>query len=705
MSLLAELRRRNVLRAAVLYAGAVWALSQGVSQLTPALGLPDYATRWFLIAATIGFPFWIAFAWLYELTPGGVKRDSDVAEDAPTRHSTARKLDVAIVGVLIVAVVLLGSGYFVRHQAPAGEQASVPTLISARPTPAKSIAVLPFENLSTDKANAYFADGIQDEILTGLAKIGDLKVISRTSTERYASAPDNLPEIARQLGVATILEGSVQKAGDRVRVNVQLIDARTDNHIWAETYDRKLDDVFAVESEVAEKIAASLQAAITGAEHHALDARPTGNSAAYDAYLKARALVGRSTSDRANVENIISAYREAVTLDPDFALAWAGLVKQQVWMYWEGFDPTPTRLAMAKAALDRAVALVPDAPEVQAAQGWYQYYGRYDLVAALAAFHAAQRGLPNDANVWLGSSYVEQRIGDYKAALKDSQRARELDPNNVDSAANVAEVQIGLRRFAEANVAVDAGLALDGGDPELRRMKLEVLWNQNKLDAAARLLAAWHSESAPGIANRAAQAMYQRDCGAASALFARAIAESRGVSIYPSYGEYIPAAFDWRLQQALCEARLGHSATAAALYREGWKKAQARLAQKPGNVHVEVALRLALGEALAGLGQADKAVAEGRRAVTLIPESRDAWGGQVWQRYLARIYAINGDVDDAILLVAHLLQVPGYHSQTVARLRLDPVWDPIRSDPRFRALLQKYENAAPASAPKGAPHE
>jgi TolB-like protein len=273
-----ELKRRNVIRAAILYLGAVWALAQGISQLGPSLGAPEWATRWFLVAAGIGFPFWIAFAWFYEFTPEGLKRESEIDRAESISHRTGRKLDFAIIGVLAVAVVLLLTDRFVlRHGV---------NETTAAPISEKSIAVLPFENRSEDKANAYFADGIQDEILTRLAKIADLKVISRTSTQHYKSAPENLPEIAKQLGVAHILEGSVQKTGDAVRVNVQLIKAANDSHLWADTFDRKLTDIFSVESEVAKAIAEQLQAKLTGREEQAIAAKPTDNPEAYDAYLR-----------------------------------------------------------------------------------------------------------------------------------------------------------------------------------------------------------------------------------------------------------------------------------------------------------------------------------------------------------------------------------------------------------------------------------
>jgi serine/threonine-protein kinase len=273
----------------------------------------------------------------------------------------------------------------------------------------------------------------------------------------------------------------------------------------------------------------------------------------------------------------------------------------------------------------------------------------------------------------------------------------------VNGVINVAEMLLGQRRFDEAEAAVDAGLALDGGDPTLRRMKLELLWSRIDLATAERTLAAWNSDSATDLADRAMQAMYRRDFAAASGLFARAIAASRDVATYPSFGEYIPAAFDWRLRQALCAARLGHSTGAATLYREIQADAGARLARKPENLHVEVALRLALGEALAGLGQAKEAEAEGRRATAAIPESGDAWEGQIWQQYLAQILATNGDAASAVPLIAHLLVASGNHALSPARLRLDPVWDPIRQNPLFQALLEKH--AAVTSVAESAKQE
>jgi tetratricopeptide (TPR) repeat protein len=484
-----------------------------------------------------------------------------------------------------------------------------------------------------------------------------------------------------------------------VRVNVQLIDARSDNHIWAQTYDRKLDDVFAVESEVAQKIAASLQAQLTHDERIALTTRPTDNPEAYAAYLKGRALSSHSTFDRGNLEQVIAAFQEAVKLDPNFALAWAELVEQQAWMYWEGFDPTPARLATAKAALDRAVSLAPNAPQVELAQAWFLYYGEHDFAAALTAFRRAQRGLPNDAQVWAASGFVERRLGQFDAAVADFERARGLDPNDVNPAINLAQTLSAQRRFAQAHVVIDAGLALDGNDPELWHLKLFVLWGAGDLDAVDRQLAARASDAANVLADRAMQALYRRNYASASDLFRRAAAGADDFMAPSSFGGYIPAAIDWQLQRALSEQRGGSAANAAAIYRQVKEQTRTALAAKPGNPQVEAALHVALGEACAGLGLADQAVAEGQRAASLEPEAADAWEGPRWTQYLARIYALNGDAQHAAPLIAHLLDTPSNNPLTTATLHLDPVWDAIRHDPRFQALLKQYGTHVVVEAP------
>src|SRR5215471_12633351 len=299
-NLFAELKRRNVYKVAIAYAVVAWLLLQIATQVFPFLEIPNWAIRLVIMLLAIGFPIALVLAWAFELTPEGIKRTEDVDLSKSIRRKTGRKLDFLIIAVLLLVIAALLFQRLHPKVSPA---------ISS--SPEKSIAVLPFENLSEDKANAYFAEGIQEEILTRLAKIADLKVISRTSTQSYGSKPRNLAEIAKQLGVANILEGSVQKAGDQARINVQLINAQTDSHLWADTYDRKLTDIFGVESEIARGIAESLQAKLTGHEEQALAVKPTNNPEAYDAYLRGLAFYARSYYSIDALRKAISLYEQA----------------------------------------------------------------------------------------------------------------------------------------------------------------------------------------------------------------------------------------------------------------------------------------------------------------------------------------------------------------------------------------------------------
>ncbi|PYI61668.1 MAG: hypothetical protein DMC60_04720, partial [Verrucomicrobia bacterium] len=341
-----ELKRRNVYKVAVAYAVAGWALSQGIAQVFPVFDVPNWAIRSIVVLIIIGLPIALVLAWMFELTPQGIKR----AETADAMAATSRRNKRAWIYVVVIGgLVSIGLFFLGRYTAP-----------TLTPLPAKSIAVLPFENLSEDKANAYFADGIQAEILTRLAKIADLKVISRTSTQQYQSKPANLDEIAKQLGVANVVEGSVQKAADQVRVNVQLVNVQTGSQLWAETYDRKLTDIFSVESEIAIRIATSLQAKLTGREEQALAAKPTNNPEAYDAYLRGLAFESRSNYSSDALFKAIDFYALAVRLDPNFALAWARLSGAHALLYFNRGDTTAARRDAAKEALENAQKLQPN---------------------------------------------------------------------------------------------------------------------------------------------------------------------------------------------------------------------------------------------------------------------------------------------------------------------------------------------------------
>src|SRR5215468_6302664 len=451
-NLFTELKRRNVIRATILYLGAVWALAQGISQLGPSVGAPEWATRWFLVAAGIGFPFWIAFAWFYEFTPEGLKRESEIdPAESITRH-TGRTLDFAIIGVLTVAVVLLLTDRFVlRHGV--NETMALPIL-------EKSIAVLPFENLSSDKENAYFTYGVQDEILTHLAKVADLKVISRSSVMQYKfGIARDLRKIAEELGVAHVVEGSVQRSANKVRVNAQLIDVGNDAHLWAQTYDRDLADVFAIQSEIAKAIADQLQAKLSPNEKQAIEQPPTTDLAAFDLYSRAKSLLLTaefSLTSEPDRREAIELLGEAVKRDPSFFDAYCQLAYAHEQLYAiSGLDYTPARLAMAEAALQAATRLRPDAGETHLARAQYLYFGPRDYAGALAELENARKTLPNDPHLFEFTGYILRRRGQRAEGLRNLQRAAELDPRNFSVLQQIALSYQDLGHYAEAIAALD----------------------------------------------------------------------------------------------------------------------------------------------------------------------------------------------------------------------------------------------------------
>ena len=391
-----ELKRRNVYKVAVAYAVVAWLLIQLASILFPAFEAPAWVMKVFIALVALGFPIALILAWAFELTPEGLKRTEEVPSGESIARSTGRKLDFAIIGVLALAVALLLFDRF-RSKPQRSDSGEIQ----------KSIAVLPFENLSRDPDNAYFATGVQDEILTRLAKVSDLKVISRTSTQQDQSRPGNLKEIAQQLGVAHILEGSVQRAADSVRVNVQLIKADTDAHLWAETYDGKLSEIFKVQSDIALRIASALEAKLTGRERNEIGAVPTKNEAAYEAYLRGLALDSAQTGEE--TEESRASLRRAVELDPNFALAWAALTKRESFRYFS--KRTQEQLTRAQQAMEMALKLAPDASESHVAAASFYYYCPQDFDRALEWLTKARERAPNNAAALMLSGLVKRRQG------------------------------------------------------------------------------------------------------------------------------------------------------------------------------------------------------------------------------------------------------------------------------------------------------
>jgi TolB-like protein/Tfp pilus assembly protein PilF len=690
MSLLTELKRRNVFRMAGLYLVASWLLVQVGSTLFPAFGVPPWALRALVIVLALGFVPALVFAWAFELTPDGLKRDEEVDPAKSIAPQTAQRMNRLIIAGLAMALAYFGFDKFVL--APRRDSALVAATTQAVQAAAptmnrKSIAVLPFENLSENKANGYFADGIQDQILTGLAKIGDLKVISRTSTQKYSSRPENLSTIGRELGVAMILEGSVQRDGNTVLINVQLIEAATDSHIWAETYTRTLDNVFAVESEVAKMIAESLSANISRGEREALEQKPTKVPAAFDAYLKARALNSVVLQTREQGDATLAAYREAVRLDPDFALAWAQLARECFRIGWIGVDPKGELRVEGEQALARAQALAPGAPQTEVARAVHMYYIDRDFAGALAVLDGLKSKLPNDPDVRMWAGYLSRRLGRFEESVANFEKARELSPNDANIIYHLGVSYITTGNCARALQSFDASLALGADNTHALGMKLQCAWMQGDLPAAATWLAAADAKSPAVQGLQGIQLLYEHKYAAAAERLQRAIAGGGDTSIDSSMNGYLPARVEWQLLLALAQQRLGQSAQARASNEHAKAEALAALADKPDSRYVETGWHLTLGIAQAGLGERDAAAEQGRIAVALVPESADHLEGPGWLVYQARIFALNGDAAHAVPLLRHLEQIP-ISLLSAQVLRMDPVWDPIRKDPGFQALMK-----------------
>ncbi len=582
--------------------------------------------------------------------------------------------------VTVVVAVAAGTLFALRlnrqkaTSPPAGNNASsVSTLTSL---PEKSIAVLPFENLGENKEDPFFADGIQDDVLTSLGTIRDLKVISHRSVMAYRhTGTRNMREIGEALGVTHVLEGSVRRAGDRVAVNVQLIDTRSDRQLWAKRYDRTLTDSLGLQGELAKEIATTLQATLTPQENARVESKPTTNTAAYDAYLRGRAFSAGLQMNRVNLEGAIRLYQEAVKLDPGFTLAWAHLSRAQSTYYWMGYDASPGRLAAAREAVDRALALGPNLPETHLALGYYRHYGDRDFAAALVEFKQAEQGLPNNADVITAVAQIQRRLGHWEEAVETGRRAVELDPRNINDSINLAISYEALRRFPEVLATVDRVLVFEPTNALALWMKARAFWSTQDLEAVESLLAD------PGLdhpALRGEQALFQRHYAAAMEVLSKGLADKP---------EEESESWQWPLfRLGLSQQRAGDGAAARATYERAKQVLQRQLEKVERDSMEAAAMHADLGRAYAGLGEAASAVAEGQRAMAIDPTSKNPLDGPGYEEAAAQIYALLGDADHAIPILKRLLQIPYGQPINPALLRLDPIWDEIRNDPRFQEL-------------------
>jgi TolB-like protein/Flp pilus assembly protein TadD len=656
-----ELKRRKVYRVAIAYVIASWALAQGLAQVLPVFDIPNSVIRNVIALMLIGFPVALVLAWVFDVTPQGIR--ATPAPSVPVARRRRNLIMLIALGVIISA----GAGFFLLPR------------VSARKID-KSIAVLPFQNLSDEKENAYFADGIQDDILTNLSKIGDLKVISRMSVMSYrGDGVRNAREIGKALGVGTLLEGSVRRAGNRVRVSVQLINANNDEHIWAEDYDRDLTDVFAIQTDLARKIASALQAKLSPNEKARLDHQPTKDSDAYLLYLQAHDYANRPDRFRDTSLKAEELFEQAIKLDPNFALAFAGLSMVQSWLYHES-EPTPARREKARLNANESLRLQPDLPEGHLALGYSYYYGYRDYQRALAEFEIAKRDLPNQADAYSAIAAIQRRQGKWAESTANFEKSVSLDPKNANVLFNFAFNYMAQRDFETADKIFDRAIATDpqSFSPRAMKVALAIAWKGDVGFAENQLSSLPLGFDPDGLvtAARAWVLILQRK-------FAEALQvtqQFRGeILIYPEKGPCSKAFMEGSIY-----LHLGDKEKAFAAFEQARPVAERLVREAPD----DPGRHAHLGAVLAGLGQKQEAIAEGKRAVELLPESEDAFTGPQQTAALAEIYAWVGEYDEAFRLLDHLLNVP--NGLTVPALKLDPVWDPLREDPRFQALVDKY---------------
>lgn len=674
-----ELKRRNVYKIAVAYTVVGWLLIQVATQVFPFFEIPTWAVRLVVLAIIIGFPIALVIAWAFELTPEGLKRTEDVDHAVQTGTKSRAWIYVVILAALLsVGLFLLGRYGFREKNSSASE------------LPAKSVAVLPFENLSDEKSSAYFADGIQDEIITKLAGVADLKVISRTSTAKYKSKPEDLKTVSQQLGVANVLEGTVQKAADKVRVNVQLIDARADSHLWAKSYDRDLKDVFAIQSEVAQEIVDVLRAKLSPEEAKTVASAPTKDPTAYDFFLKGEYehRAGLSSQTPEPLDQAAAWYGEAIARDPNFALAIAQLAICRMRRHWLVEPLSERELTEAGALARQALTLAPDLAEAHIALGVFYYYGSRQYEPALIEFRRAIELQPNNSQALQFIGYVHRRQAEWERTLDELGKSLEHDPRNASIMGNLAQTHCILRRWKDAENVARHALTIDPHDATSMSMLLVSYLNQSG-DAreAVRALATFPSEDflVPNsgtlelvMGRRALTLVLNRD-------FKAALTEcEKNLNATTDKGQRLSAI-------TIIRVLAGDLDGAQADADEARLLLEARLREHPD----EIRSMRALSWVYLALNRKEDAIKIARQALEVLPADKDAVLGTSSMAALAEIQARTGATRDAVSTIRRMLSIPAGEVISIARLKVDPVWDPIRNDPGFQELLTMKEHVGP----------
>jgi TolB-like protein/Flp pilus assembly protein TadD len=677
---LTELKRRKVYRVAVAYVIVAWLLIQAASILFPTFEAPPWVMKVFVSAVILGFPVALILAWAFELTPEGIRRSEEVTPRESKTPKAGRRWTAIIVAAAVLAAALLAFQFARTRRSSTAE---LPKQTAPTATLDKSVAVLPFENLSSDKENAFFAQGIQDEIITTLSTISGLRVISRTSTARYNSAPENLPEIARQLRVSNVLEGSVQKVGDRVHINVQLIQADNDAHLWAQSYDRQLTDIFGVEGEVAKSIAESLQARLSPQEKARVETKPTTNADAYMLYLRARDYQTRPDNLLQDFQSATNLYDQAVKLDPNFALAHARLSATASNVY-HFYEPTEPWKQKAHAEALESLRLQPNLGEGHLALGLYHYYIEGDYDAALRELRLAAQALPNDGDVGLYTAAVLRRSGHWTQALNAYQHAEQLDPRNAITLYDSSQTYFGLRDWQKAAEGMDRVLALfpDSFNVKIQRAYIEFYWKGSTAPIKAALQSLPPNLDPDGVVSFARWdvSLMDRDVDGAD----KALAACQLDTISSQTGVRLPKSY----LQACVDLVRGDVAKA----RSEFEAARPAIEKIVSDSPQDGTRRAQLGLLYAFLGRKEDALREGHRAMELKPITHDVIEGAVVEDFYTLTCVRLGKTDEGITRIERLLTTPfavdyADESITLSDLRQRWEWDPLRNDPRFQKIL------------------
>jgi TolB-like protein len=695
MSFVDELKRRNVVRVGVAYGIAAWVLLQVADLVLEAIEAPSWVLLALMLMVGLGFVAALVIAWAYEMTPEGIKKEADVDRSQSIVGHTGKKLDRIIIGFLIVAVAVLLVDRSILTGKVGSEPVAGPMNSSAdasRTEPAarateqglkvaddNSIAVLPFANRSLQQEDEFFTDGIHDDLLTQLAKVKDLKVISRTSMMKYKDTQLSIPEIASELGVSTILEGGIQRAGQRIRINAQLIDVSNDQHLWAETFDREMtiENIFEIQSEITRQIVTAVRGELSEEESAVLSQMPTDSLEAYEAYLQAQALTNRADYLQESYIQAETWLRKAVELDPSYAQAWASLVEVHGQAVWIGYDSSPQRKQAALDAVQNAVKFGADQAQTLAAEGEYLYRIRNDYPASVEKYRAATHKAPGDSDILERLAVAQRRAGLFDGAIASFEKSIGMDPANIRSATLLADTLLEVNRFDQAVPFIERWMEKYPDARDLRAYRIRAYYDSSgDLTSARSLLdtltpwvgAEYYSEST-------LVPLLERDY--AALLKAFEIPEIKAMSSNRGWGGYDT----WF--KGIAHRALGNEAAAQAEFNAGIDH---NLGLEITDTQVDGFDQSYLGLMYAGLGRFDEALIAADNAVRIIAAGGDRMFGTDMNENRALVLGMAGKREESLAEIKRLLESP--NSFTRWRLHLDPQWDFFRDDERFNELVR-----------------